>query len=209
MSRSKSSKQWLKEHFDDQYVKMSQEDGVRSRAVYKLQELDQKDKLIRPGINVVDLGAAPGGWSEYVAKKLSGKGAIIATDILPMDYLPDVKFIQGDFREESVLNDILEQLENNQVDLVLSDIAPNISGIEDVDQANFVQIFESILDVCSDFLDIKGILVMKFFNGSSYDFVLKRLKSVFREVKIYKPDSSRTRSNEMFFICIDFKDCYD
>ena len=94
-------------------------------------------------------------------------------------------------------------------DLVLSDIAPNISGIEDVDQANFVQIFESILDVCSDFLDIKGILVMKFFNGSSYDFVLKRLKSVFSEVKIYKPDSSRTRSNEMFFICIDFKDCYD
>ena len=124
-----------------------------------------------------------------------------------MEPIEGVKFIQGDINNSEHRDKIKHIITN--ADLVLSDIAPNITGIEDVDQANFVQIFESILDVCSDFLDIKGILVMKFFNGSSYDFVLKRLKSVFSEVKIYKPDSSRTRSNEMFFICIDFKDCYD
>ena len=206
MTKKKSTKNWLKKHTKDKYVRMSMTSRYRSRAFHKLQEIDEKYKVIKSANSIIDLGASPGSWSEYIARNYRQK-KLIAIDQIVMEPIEGVKFIQGDINNSEHRDKIKHIITN--ADLVLSDIAPNITGIEDVDQANFVQIFESILDVCTDFLDIKGILVMKFFNGSSYDFVLKRLKSVFREVKIYKPDSSRTRSNEMFFICIDFKDCYD
>ncbi|MEP1742690.1 MAG: 23S rRNA (uridine(2552)-2'-O)-methyltransferase RlmE [Kangiellaceae bacterium] len=205
MAKSKSSKGWLKEHFDDQYVKMSQEDGVRSRAVYKLQEMDEKDKLIRLGLNVVDLGAAPGGWSEYVAKKLNDKGAIVATDILPMDHLAGVTFIQGDFREETVLNEILAQLENNQVDLVLSDMAPNITGVDSIDQPSSIYLVELALDFAQQTLTKNGRFLVKVFQGSGFDEYLKSVKQSFNQVKIRKPKASRARSREVYIFAQGLK----
>ena len=205
MAKSKSSKGWLKEHFDDQYVKMSQEDGVRSRAVYKLQEMDEKDKLIRSGLNVVDLGAAPGGWSEYVAKKLNDKGTIVATDILPMDHLAGVTFIQGDFREETVLNEILAQLENNQVDLVLSDMAPNITGVDSIDQPSSIYLVELALDFAQQTLTKNGRFLVKVFQGSGFDEYLKSVKQSFNQVKIRKPKASRARSREVYIFAQGLK----
>lgn len=205
MAKSKSSKGWLKEHFDDQYVKMSQEDGVRSRAVYKLQEMDEKDKLIKQGLNVVDLGAAPGGWSEYVAKKLNDKGTIVATDILPMDHLHGVTFIQGDFREEQVLDSILEQLENNQVDLVLSDMAPNISGVDSIDQPSSIYLVELALDFAKQTLAENGRFLVKVFQGSGFDEYLKSVRNSFKQVKIRKPKASRARSREVYILAEGLK----
>jgi len=187
MAKSKSSKGWLKEHFDDQYVKMSQEDGVRSRAVYKLQEMDEKDKLIKPGLNVVDLGAAPGGWSEYVAKKLNDKGTIVATDILPMDHLDGVTFIQGDFRENDVLDNILRQIENSKVDLVLSDMAPNISGVDSVDQPSSIYLVELALDFAQQTLDKNGRFLVKVFQGSGFDdfcWAVSNLMNILKPLKV-------------------------
>ena len=205
MAKSKSSKGWLKEHFDDQYVKMSQEDGVRSRAVYKLQEMDEKDKLIKPGLNVVDLGAAPGGWSEYVAKKLNDKGTIVATDILSMDHLDGVTFIQGDFRENDVLDNILGQIENSKVDLVLSDMAPNISGVDSVDQPSSIYLVELALDFAQQTLDKNGRFLVKVFQGSGFDEYLKAVKSSFNQVKIRKPKASRARSREVYILAQGLK----
>ena len=205
MAKSKSSKGWLKEHFEDEYVKKSQQDGVRSRAVYKLQELDQKDKLIRPGMNVVDLGAAPGGWSEYVAKRLAGKGTIVATDILDMDYLDGVSFIQGDFREEEVLNSILDQLENNRLDLVLSDMAPNISGMESVDQPASIYLVELALDFALQTLNVNGRFLVKVFQGSGFEDYLAQVRDSFKKVKIRKPKASRARSKEVYILAEGLK----
>ena len=205
MRKKKSTKKWFGKHSKDKYVKLSYTEGYRSRAYHKLLEINEKYKILKSANNIIDLGSSPGSWSEYISREFNGR-TIVAIDLIDMRPINSVDFIHGDVNDINVRGEINKII--TSADLVLSDIAPNITGIEDVDQANFVQIFESILDVCSDFLNIKGILVMKFFNGSSYDFVLKRLKSVFNEVNIYKPDSSRTRSNEMFFICIDFKDCY-
>ena len=205
MAKSKSSKGWLKEHFDDQYVKMSQEDGVRSRAVYKLKELDEKDKLLKPGMNVVDLGAAPGGWSEYVAKKVGDKGMIIATDILAMDYLDGVTFIQGDFREDDVLDNILNQLENNAADLVLSDMAPNISGVDSIDQPASMYLVELALDFAQQTLKKDGRFLVKVFQGGGFDEYLKSVKKSFSQVKIRKPKASRARSREVYILALGFK----
>jgi len=205
MAKSKSSKGWLKEHFDDQYVKMSQEDGVRSRAVYKLKELDEKDKLLKPGINVVDLGAAPGGWSEYAAKKIGDKGLIIATDILSMDYLDGVTFIQGDFREDRVLESILNQLENNSADLVLSDMAPNISGVDSIDQPASMYLVELALDFAMQTLAKNGRFLVKVFQGAGFDEYLKSVRTSFNRVKIRKPKASRARSREVYILAEGFK----
>jgi 23S rRNA (uridine2552-2'-O)-methyltransferase len=205
MAKSKSSKGWLKEHFDDHYVKMSQEDGVRSRAVYKLQEMDQKDKLLKPGINVVDLGAAPGGWSEYAAKKVGSNTVVIATDILPMDHLEGVTFVQGDFREESVLNEILAKLENNQADLVLSDMAPNISGVDSIDQPSSMYLVELALDFALQTLNKEGRFLVKVFQGSGFDDYLKAVRSSFRVVKTRKPKASRARSREVYILAQGLK----
>ena len=205
MAKSKSSKGWLKEHFDDQYVKMSKEDGVRSRAVYKLKELDEKDKLLKPGINVVDLGAAPGGWSEYAAKKIGDKGLIIATDILSMDYLDGVTFIQGDFREDRVLESILNQLENNSADLVLSDMAPNISGVDSIDQPASMYLVELALDFAMQTLAKNGRFLVKVFQGAGFDEYLKSVRTSFNRVKIRKPKASRARSREVYILAEGFK----
>ncbi|PHS18296.1 MAG: 23S rRNA (uridine(2552)-2'-O)-methyltransferase RlmE [Kangiella sp.] len=204
MAKTKSSKGWLKEHFDDEYVKRAQEEGVRSRAVYKLQELDEKDKLIKQGMNVIDLGAAPGGWSEYVAKKVGKNGVILATDILPMDYLDGVTFIQGDFREDSVLDEILGQLENNIADLVLSDMAPNISGVDSVDQPASMYLVELALDLAVQTLRKDGEFLVKVFQGAGFDEFTKQVRSHFKVVKIRKPKASRARSREVYVYGLGF-----
>ena len=209
MAKSKSSKGWLKEHFDDEYVKMSQQDGVRSRAVYKLKEMDTKDRLIKPGMNIVDLGAAPGGWSEFVAKKLAGTGNIIATDILPMDYLEGVTFIQGDFREEQILGAILEKVENNSIDLVLSDMAPNISGVDSIDQPASMYLVELALDFAQQTLSKDGRFLVKVFQGSGFQEYLKLVRNIFKQVKTRKPKASRARSREVYILAEGLKTSHD
>jgi len=205
VAKSKSSKGWLKEHFDDPYVKMSQEDGVRSRAVYKLKEMDEKDGLLKPGLNIVDLGAAPGGWSEFAAKKIAGKGNIIATDILSMDFLDGVTFIQGDFREDEVLESILKQLENNPVDLVLSDMAPNISGVDSIDQPASMYLVELALDFAEQTLSKNGRFLVKVFQGSGFEEYLKLVRNTFKQVKTRKPKASRARSREVYILAEGLK----
>lgn len=200
MARSKSSTRWLQRHFDDPFVKQAQKEGWRSRAVFKLQEIDQKDKLIRPGMVIVDLGAAPGSWSEYVLTRTGGKGKIVALDILPMDSLPDVDFIQGDFREETVLAELEKRLEGEQVDLVLSDMAPNMSGTTVVDQARSMYLLELALDFAKNWLKPGGTMLVKMFQGEGSDAYLVELRRVFKTVKIRKPDASRDRSREVFVL---------
>ena len=203
MTKKKSTKNWLKKHTKDRYVKMSISSGFRSRAFHKLQEIDEKYKIVKSSNTIIDLGASPGSWSEYIIRNYKSKN-LIAVDKIVMEPIEGVHFINGDINNSGDREEIKKII--NKADLVLSDIAPNITGIEDVDQAHFFEIFESISSICSDFLKIKGILVMKFFNGSSYDSVKKRLNMLFNEINTYKPDSSRSRSNEVFFICIGYKD---
>ena len=203
MTKKKSTKNWLRRHTKDKYVKMSMTSRYRSRAFHKLQEIDEKYKVIKSANSIIDLGASPGSWSEYISRNYRQK-KLIAVDQIVMDPIEGVEFIHGDINN-SEHRDKIRQIITN-ADLVLSDIAPNITGIDDVDQANFVEIFDSIVILCSDLLKTKGILVMKFFNGSSCNLVKKRLKALFSEINTFKPDSSRSKSNEVFFICIGFKD---
>ena len=203
MAKKKSTKNWLNNHTKDKYVKMSISSRYRSRAFHKLQEIDEKYKIIKSANTIIDLGASPGSWSEYISRNYRHK-KLIAVDQIVMEPIEGVKFINGDINNSDHREEIRQIITNT--DLVLSDIAPNITGIEDVDQAHFFEIFESISSICSDFLNKKGILIMKFFNGSYCDLVKKRLKMIFSKVNTYKPDSSRSRSNEVFFICIGFKD---
>tara|TARA_B100000676_G_scaffold41335_1_gene39298 strand:- start:3679 stop:4290 length:612 start_codon:yes stop_codon:yes gene_type:complete len=203
MTKKKSTKNWLKKHTKDRYVKMSISSGFRSRAFHKLQEIDEKYKIVKSSNTIIDLGASPGSWSEYIIRNYKSKN-LIAVDKIVMEPIQGVHFINGDINNSGDREEMKKII--NKADLVLSDIAPNITGIEDVDQAHFFEIFESISSICSDFLKVKGILVMKFFNGSSYDLVKKRLNMLFNEINTYKPDSSRSRSNEVFFICIGYKD---
>ena len=203
MTKKKSTKNWLKKHTKDRYVKMSIASGFRSRAFHKLQEIDEKYKIIKSSNTILDLGASPGSWSEFIIRNYKHKN-LIAVDRIEMKPIEGVHFINGDINNSEDRDEIKKII--NKADLVLSDIAPNITGIEDVDQAHFFEIFESISSICSDFLKVKGILVMKFFNGSLYDLVKKRLNMLFNEINTYKPDSSRARSNEVFFICIGYKD---
>lgn len=200
MARSKSSTRWLQRHFDDPFVKQAQKEGWRSRAVFKLQEIDQKDKLIRPGMVIVDLGAAPGSWSEYVLTRTHGKGRIIALDILPMDSLPDVDFIEGDFREDAVLAELEKRLDGAKVDLVLSDMAPNMSGTAVVDQARSMYLLELALEFAKGQLKPGGDLLVKMFQGEGSDAYIAELRRLFQSVKIRKPDASRDRSREVFVL---------
>lgn len=204
MAKSKSSKGWLKEHFNDEYVKRSQDEGVRSRAVYKLEEIDSKDKLLKPGITMVDLGAAPGGWSEYAAKKVGVKGKIIATDILTMDYLDGVEFIQGDFREDAVLEQILAAMDNSHADLVISDMAPNISGVGAIDQPASMYLVELALDLARQILKPGGNFLVKVFQGEGFDQYKQDVKSSFKVLKIRKPKASRARSREVYILAQGF-----
>lgn len=205
MSRSKSSKAWLKEHFDDEFVRRSQKEGYRSRAVYKLQEIDEKDKLIRPGITLIDLGAAPGGWSQYAARKLAGKGRIIAMDILPMEPLEGVEFLQGDFLEDAVYQALLTILGNDRPDLVISDMAPNMSGMEAVDIPRAMYMAELALDFARQTLKPGGTLLVKLFQGEGYDAYLKALKSSFSRVITRKPRASRNRSREIYALASGYR----
>lgn len=205
MARSKSSAEWLKEHVDDIYVKRAQQDGYRTRASYKLLELDEKDKLLRAGMTVIDLGSAPGGWSQVVAQKLNGNGTVIASDILSMDAIADVTFIQGDFTEESVFNELLQAINNQPVDLVISDMAPNMSGMTSIDQPGAMYLVELALDMATQVLKPKGHFVAKVFQGEGFDEYILQLRAVFDKVLVRKPKASRARSREVYIVAKGFR----
>jgi 23S rRNA (uridine2552-2'-O)-methyltransferase len=198
MARSKSSRRWLKEHFSDAYVKKAQQEGYRSRAVYKLEEIQQKDRILKPGMAIVDLGAAPGGWSQYASRLLGSRGSIVATDILSMDPLPDVEFVQGDFREQAVLEALLAVLGDREADLVMSDIAPNVSGVDAVDQPRAMYLAELAVDFADRVLRPGGDLLMKVFQGEGFDELVRDLRSRYGKVVIRKPAASRPRSREVY-----------
>ncbi len=204
-SRSKSSNTWLKEHFSDPYVKEAQRLGLRSRAVFKLIEIQKKDRIIKPGMVVVDLGSAPGGWSQYAAEQTGKNGRVIASDILPMDGLDGVEFIQGDFTEDSVLNELIDSLENSKADLVISDMAPNLSGIQAVDQSKSMYLVELALDLSQKILKKDGSIVFKVFQGEGFDDLLSQVRSCFTKVNIRKPSSSRPRSREVYLVAKAYK----
>jgi len=205
MARSKSSSRWLREHFDDAYVQRAQREGWRSRAVYKLEELDQKYRLLKPGMTVVDLGAAPGGWSEYAVRRIKPGGRLIALDILPMEPIADVEFIHGDFTEQPVLDSLLERLRGVRVDLVMSDMAPNISGIVSADQARSIYLAELALEFAAKTLRSGGTLLVKVFQGEGYPSLHHALNKSFAKVATRKPKASRTESREMYLLARGFK----
>ncbi|MGD7036308.1 23S rRNA (uridine(2552)-2'-O)-methyltransferase RlmE [Methylotuvimicrobium buryatense] len=205
MARSKSSSRWLQEHFHDEYVKMAQAQGWRSRAVFKLIEIQEKDGIIKPGMNVVDLGAAPGGWSQYARRIIGKKNKIIALDILPMDPLENVDFIQGDFRELAVLERLQSLLAGATVDLVMSDMAPNMTGNKGVDQPNSMYLCELALDTARSILNRGGSFLVKVFQGEGYESFLKDARQSFSSVTIRKPKASRPRSNEVYILGKGFK----
>lgn len=205
MAKSKSSGRWLQEHVTDQYVKMAKEQGYRSRASFKLLELQEKDKLIRKGMTVVDLGAAPGGWSQVAASLVGDSGRVVSSDILPMDSMAGVEFIQGDFTEESVLNEILNVMGGAQAGLVISDMAPNMSGNDSVDQPASMYLVELALDMARQVLKPKGDFVAKVFQGEGFDDYVKDVRSSFDKVVTRKPSSSRARSREVYIVGRGFK----
>ncbi|SON49572.1 23S rRNA (uridine(2552)-2'-O)-methyltransferase RlmE [Vibrio tapetis] len=202
---SASSGRWLKEHFDDKYVKEAQKRGYRSRAIFKIKEIQEKDKLLKPGMTVVDLGAAPGGWSQYATKVVGDEGQVIACDILPMDPISGVSFLQGDFREEAVLDALLERIQPNMVDVVMSDMAPNMAGNQSVDQPRAMYLIELALDMCRQVLIPGGSFTVKVFQGESFEQYVKEVRAMFKVVKIRKPDSSRARSREVYIVATGYK----
>ncbi len=205
MARSKTSKKWMNEHVNDPYVKQAQLDGYRSRATYKLIEINEKDKLIRPGNVVMDLGSAPGGWSQIVAPWVGDKGRTIASDILPMDSIGCVDFIQGDFTENDVFEQILKTLGDDVVDVVISDMAPNISGVNLTDQFSSMYLVELALDMARNVLKPGGNFCAKVFQGVGYEEYLKDVRSSFDKVLIRKPSASRPRSREVYIVGKGFK----
>ncbi|MEP0072870.1 MAG: 23S rRNA (uridine(2552)-2'-O)-methyltransferase RlmE [Marinomonas sp.] len=205
MARSKSSNSWMKEHFDDPYVKKSQQDGYRSRASYKLIEINDKDKLFRPAMRVVDLGAAPGGWSQIAAKLVGDKGTIIASDILEMAPLPDVTFVQGDFTEQEVYEAILAEMGDEKADLVISDMAPNMSGNSSSDQPQAMYLVELALDMAAQVLRPGGNFLVKVFQGEGFEEYLKAMRAQFSSVVTRKPDASRARSREVYLLGRQYK----
>jgi 23S rRNA (uridine2552-2'-O)-methyltransferase len=205
MARSKTSNQWLEEHFNDHYVKQSQQDGYRSRASYKLLELNDKDKLIRPGMIVVDLGSAPGSWSQVAGRLVGAKGRVIASDILPMDSMEGVEFIQGDFTDTAVFEKLLALMGDSLADLVISDMAPNMSGVVAIDQPQAMYLVELAFDMAKQILKPKGSFVAKVFHGEGFDQYVKMLKVNFAKVVIRKPDASRARSSEVYVVAKGFK----
>ena len=205
MARSKTSKQWLKEHFDDVYVRRAQEEGYRSRASFKLLEIQEQDRLIKRGMTVVDLGAAPGGWSQVAANLVGDKGQVIASDILPIDSLPDVEFLQGDFTEQAVLDSLIKLLKDERADLVISDMAPNMSGMRDIDIPQIMYFAELALDLARTVLKPEGSFLVKVFHGEGYEELQKQLKSSFTSLKVRKPKASRARSSEIYLLASGFR----
>jgi len=188
------------EHLNDPYVKLAQKEGYRARAAYKLMEIDDKDKLIKPGMTVVDLGSAPGSWSQVAVQRLKGQGKVIALDILDMQPIAGVTFIQGDFREESVLRLLEEKLNKTQVDLVIADMAPNISGVKDVDQAGAAYLTELALDFSKEWLKPSGNFLVKVFIGAGFEEILQNMRQMFDKVVTRKPKASRDRSSEVYLL---------
>ncbi len=205
MARSKTSAAWLKEHVEDIWVQKAQKDGYRSRAAYKLIEIDEKDRLLRSGMTVIDLGSAPGGWSQVLSERLAGQGKIIASDILPMDAIPDVEFIQGDFTEDEVLQNLLSAMQGKQADLVISDMAPNLSGMNAIDQPKAMYLVELALDLAEQVLKPGGDFLAKVFQGEGYEDYLKLLRSHFTKVITRKPAASRARSREVYLLARGYK----
>lgn len=203
--RSKSSSRWLGEHFADEYVKRAQVEGWRSRAVFKLEEIDRKDRLLKPGMTVVDLGAAPGGWSQYAAKQLGRKGRVLALDILEMPPLDGVEFLQGDFTEDEPLQRLLESLGDVRPGLVMSDMAPNMSGMDAIDQPKSMYLAELTLDLAEQVLAPGGDMLVKIFQGEGFDEYLKRLRSLFEKVSSRKPKASRSRSREVYLLARNYR----
>jgi 23S rRNA (uridine2552-2'-O)-methyltransferase len=209
VARSKTSQNWLREHFNDPFVKMAQKDGYRSRASYKLLEIQEKDRILRPGNVVIDLGAAPGGWSQVTSRVLGDKGRLIASDILEMDSIEDVTFIQGDFTEEAVLAQILAAVNNQPVDLVISDMAPNMSGVRMADQARAMYLCELALDLAGQVLRPGGDFLIKIFQGEGFDQYHKQVRQMFEKVQMRKPLSSRDRSREQYLLARGFRGVTD
>ena len=205
MARSKSSTRWLREHFTDEYVKRAQAEGYRSRAAYKLLEIHEKDRLLRPGLPVVDLGAAPGGWSQLAARLVGERGVVIALDLLPMEPLAGVEFIEGDFCEAAVLERLLNALNGRPVDLVISDMAPNTSGIKAVDQPRGMYLAELALDFARRGLRPGGDFLTKAFQGEGFDQFLRDLRAAFAKVLIRKPRASRARSAEQYLLARNYR----
>ena len=200
MKRTRTSKAWMQEHVNDAFVKQAQKDGFRSRAAYKLIEINEKYRLIKPGMNVVDLGSTPGSWSQVASKLLQGKGHIIAMDLLPMDPIPRVDFIQGDFREEAPLRELESYLNNSPIDLVISDMAPNITGIKTVDQPGAMYLTELALDFSLKWLKPGGHFLVKTFIGADFDELVKKMRPEFEKVITVKPKASRDRSSEVYLL---------
>lgn len=205
MSKANSSKNWIKGHVKDPFVIQAQKDGYRSRAAYKLIEIDKKYHIIKPGIKAVDLGAAPGGWSQVLSKKIGATGRVVAADLLEMPPIKNIDFIQGNFEEEKVLRDIQDKLKNLPVDLVISDMAPNISGIKMVDQQRAIYLNELALEFVKNNLKQNGFFLVKSFVGADFEKFLNELKLHFKKVFKIKPDSSRSRSSEIFLLGYEFQ----
>ncbi|MCU7814874.1 MAG: 23S rRNA (uridine(2552)-2'-O)-methyltransferase RlmE [Candidatus Thiodiazotropha sp. (ex Rostrolucina anterorostrata)] len=208
MKRSKSSRQWLDRHFNDEYVKKAQKAGYRSRAAFKLLEIQEKDRIIKPGMRVVDLGAAPGGWSQVARDLVGEKGQVLALDILPMDPIAGVDFIQGDFREPQPLEEMRKWLAGEPVDLVISDMAPNVTGMASVDQPRAIYLCELALEFAREVLKPGGHFVAKVFQGEGFDAYLKALRGDFQRVVSRKPSSSRAKSREVYLVAGNFKIVY-
>jgi 23S rRNA (uridine2552-2'-O)-methyltransferase len=206
MAKNKFNKNWVHDHINDPYVKLAQKEGYRARAVYKLKEIDEDEKLVKPGQIIVDLGATPGSWSQYVRNKLAGasgggiNGTIIALDILPMEPIADVHFIQGDFREDDVLQQLEEVVGGRKVDLVLSDMAPNLSGIAITDAARVEHIIDLAIEFARAHLKPSGALLVKCFNGTGYNEILQKFRGEFKTVTLKKPKASRDKSSEVFLL---------
>ena len=205
MPRTKSSSEWLRRHVNDPFVKQAQKDGYRSRSAYKLIELNEKDRLIKPGMRILDLGSAPGGWSQVAGRLVGRKGRVLATDILPMDALKNVDFIQGDFTDEAVVAQLLEWLGGGKFDLIISDIAPNLSGIDSADQASSMYFLDLALDTVRQTLKPDATFVAKMFQGSGSDDYVKELRKSFEKVLIRKPAASRAQSREVYIVAKGFK----
>jgi 23S rRNA (uridine2552-2'-O)-methyltransferase len=203
--RSRSSARWLKEHFADPFVQRAQSEGWRSRAVFKLEEIDRRVKLLKPGAVCLDLGAAPGAWSQYAVRRVGARGRVVATDILPMAELPGVEFVQGDFREPEVFDRVLQLLPERQVDVLLSDMAPNLSGVDAIDQPRTIHLAELALEMAGRILKPGGNALIKVFQGSGFVELLQDARRQFGRVKLLKPEASRSRSPEMYLLAMQFR----
>ena len=203
--RSRSSDRWLKEHFSDPFVQRAQSEGWRSRAVFKLEEIDRRERLLKPGQTCLDLGAAPGAWSQYARKRVGRNGRVVATDLLDMPELSGVEFVRGDLREEEVLGEILRLLPGRQVDIVLSDMAPSLSGVDVIDQPRSMYLTELALDMSARILKPGGGALIKVFQGAGFRELVQSARGKFARVKVVKPVASRSRSPEMYLLAMQFR----